>query len=133
MSTQSFADLGVSRAVIGTLAQAGITEPFAIQRFGVAAPDRAAYAEALLAVERDGETLATHGRTLLDERLRSPDLVAHVRAVAGRYDAFLFLDVAASTTVYAVGDVAEHALVVPLLIGFTVARYQTPERAGRVP
>ena len=32
MSTASFADLGVSRAVISSLAAAGITEPFAIQR-----------------------------------------------------------------------------------------------------
>ena len=32
MSTQSFADLGVSRAVLGALSQQGITEPFAIQR-----------------------------------------------------------------------------------------------------
>ena len=32
MSTESFADLGVSRAVVGTLSQAGITQPFAIQR-----------------------------------------------------------------------------------------------------
>ena len=32
MSTASFADLGVSRAVIGSLSAAGITEPFAIQR-----------------------------------------------------------------------------------------------------
>jgi ATP-dependent RNA helicase RhlE len=32
MSTESFADLGVSRAVIGSLSAAGITEPFAIQR-----------------------------------------------------------------------------------------------------
>jgi superfamily II DNA/RNA helicase len=32
MSTESFADLGVSRAVIGSLSTAGITEPFAIQR-----------------------------------------------------------------------------------------------------
>jgi superfamily II DNA/RNA helicase len=32
MSTESFAGLGVSRAVIGSLASAGITEPFAIQR-----------------------------------------------------------------------------------------------------
>ena len=31
MSTQSFADLGVSRAVVSTLAQQGITQPFAIQ------------------------------------------------------------------------------------------------------
>jgi superfamily II DNA/RNA helicase len=32
MSNQSFADLGVSRVVTSTLAQHGITEPFAIQR-----------------------------------------------------------------------------------------------------
>jgi superfamily II DNA/RNA helicase len=32
MSTESFADLGVSRAVITSLAEAGIAEPFAIQR-----------------------------------------------------------------------------------------------------
>jgi superfamily II DNA/RNA helicase len=32
MSTQSFADLGVSRAVVGSLSQQGITYPFAIQR-----------------------------------------------------------------------------------------------------
>jgi ATP-dependent RNA helicase RhlE len=36
MSTQSFADLGVSRAVAGALAARGITEPFAIQRLVVA-------------------------------------------------------------------------------------------------
>ena len=32
MSTQSFADLGVSRAVVSTLARQGISQPFAIQR-----------------------------------------------------------------------------------------------------
>ncbi len=32
MSTESFADLGVSRAVVGSLSAAGITAPFAIQR-----------------------------------------------------------------------------------------------------
>ncbi len=32
MSDQSFADLGVSRAVVNSLAQQGFTEPFAIQR-----------------------------------------------------------------------------------------------------
>src|SRR5690349_14642565 len=31
MSTESFADLGVSRAVVGSLSRAGITQPFAIQ------------------------------------------------------------------------------------------------------
>jgi ATP-dependent RNA helicase RhlE len=32
MSTKSFADLGVSRAVVGSLSNQGITQPFAIQR-----------------------------------------------------------------------------------------------------
>src|ERR1700759_2000820 len=32
MSEMSFADLGVSRAVVGSLSRAGITQPFAIQR-----------------------------------------------------------------------------------------------------
>ena len=32
MSTQSFADLGVSRAVVGSLSELGFTHPFAIQR-----------------------------------------------------------------------------------------------------
>ena len=36
MSMQSFADLGVSRAVAGALAERGITEPFAIQQLVIA-------------------------------------------------------------------------------------------------
>jgi len=36
MSNQSFADLGASRAVVNSLAQQGITEPFAIQRHVIA-------------------------------------------------------------------------------------------------
>jgi ATP-dependent RNA helicase RhlE len=36
MSTESFADFGVSRAVITSLAEAGITKPFAIQRAVIA-------------------------------------------------------------------------------------------------
>jgi ATP-dependent RNA helicase RhlE len=36
MSSQSFADLGVSRAVAGALAERGITEPFAIQKLVIA-------------------------------------------------------------------------------------------------
>ena len=36
MSMQSFADLGVSRAVAGALAERGITEPFAIQKLVIA-------------------------------------------------------------------------------------------------
>jgi len=36
MSQQSFADLGVSRPVVGALAEHGITEPFAIQKLVIA-------------------------------------------------------------------------------------------------
>src|SRR5580704_3302873 len=36
MSQQSFADLGVSRAVVGSLSQQGITHPFEIQRLVIA-------------------------------------------------------------------------------------------------
>jgi ATP-dependent RNA helicase RhlE len=36
MSTQSFADIGVSRAVVGALAERGISEPFAIQKLVIA-------------------------------------------------------------------------------------------------
>jgi superfamily II DNA/RNA helicase len=36
MSSQSFADLGVSRPVVGALAERGFTEPFAIQRLVIA-------------------------------------------------------------------------------------------------
>ena len=36
MSSQSFADLGVSRAVVAALAERGISEPFAIQRLVIA-------------------------------------------------------------------------------------------------
>lgn len=32
MSSESFADLGVSRPIVGALAKRGITEPFAVQR-----------------------------------------------------------------------------------------------------
>ncbi len=36
MSSESFADLGVSRPVLGVLAERGITEPFAVQRLCIA-------------------------------------------------------------------------------------------------
>jgi GT2 family glycosyltransferase len=88
------------------------TEPFPVLRFRVEAPDRVAYADALL----------NGGQALLDERLRSPDLLAHVRAAAQRYDTFLFLDVSVPTTVRAFPDVAEHAILVPLLDDVPSAR-----------
>jgi len=36
MSSQSFADLGVSRPIVGALAKRGIHEPFAVQRLCIA-------------------------------------------------------------------------------------------------
>ena len=36
MSSESFADLGVSRPILGALAERGITEPFAVQRLCIA-------------------------------------------------------------------------------------------------
>ena len=96
------------------------TEPFPVHRFRVVAPDRAAYEEAVLAARR-GSTAAS-AQTLLDERVRSPDLLAHVRASADRYDAFLFVDVTVPTTVHALTDVAERVLLVPLLDDEPAAR-----------
>jgi len=98
------------------------TEPFPVHRFRVSAPDRVAYEEALLAVRRGGAALAERAQALLDERVRSPELLAHVRASADRYDAFLFLDLTSPTTVHAIGDVAERALLVPLLDDQPAAR-----------
>jgi GT2 family glycosyltransferase len=91
------------------------TEPFPIQRFRIVAPDRAAYAEAVLAVHENAEALWSRERALVEERLRSPGLVAHLRAVADAYDAFLFFDATAWTTVRGIAEVAETALLVPLL------------------
>ena len=36
MSSESFADLGVSRPILGALAKRGISEPFAVQRLCIA-------------------------------------------------------------------------------------------------
>ncbi|MDB5029102.1 MAG: glycosyl transferase, family 2, partial [Candidatus Eremiobacteraeota bacterium] len=98
------------------------TEPFPVHRFRVDAPDRVAYEEALLAVRRGGAAVAERAQALLDERVRSPELLAHIRASADRYDAFLFVDLTVPTTVHAIGDVAERALLVPLLDDEPAAR-----------
>ncbi len=70
MSTESFADLGVSRAVISSLSQAGITRPFAIQRsvIGDAIAGRDVIAKSPTG---SGKTLA-FGIPLV-ERLRAED------------------------------------------------------------
>jgi O-antigen biosynthesis protein len=98
------------------------TEPFPVHRFRVSAPDRVAYEEALLAVRRGGTSVAERAQALLDERVRSPELLAHVRAAADRFDAFLLVDLTSPTTVHAVDDVAERALLVPLLDDEPAAR-----------
>jgi len=98
------------------------TEPFPVHRFRVSAPDRVAYEEALLAVRRGGTALAERAQALLDERVRSPELLAHVRDWGDRYDAFLFLDATAPTTVHALEAVAERGVLVPLLDDEPAAR-----------
>jgi GT2 family glycosyltransferase len=98
------------------------TEPFPVHRFRVSAPDRVAYEDALLAVRRGGAAVAESAQALLDERVRSPELLAHVRDLADRYDAFLFCDLTVPTTVHALEDVAERVLLVPLLDDEPAAR-----------
>ena len=91
------------------------TEPFAVHRCRVLAPDRVAYAQAVIDAARQDPAFLVPSRVLLDEQLNSPDLLAHIRATGDRYDAFLFVDVSAPTTVRAIADVAERSLLVPLL------------------
>jgi GT2 family glycosyltransferase len=98
------------------------TEPFPVHRFRVDAPDRVAYEDALLAVRRGAAAVEERAQALLDERLRSPELLAHVRASADRYDAFLFVELTVPTTVHALTDVAERVVLVPLLDDEAAAR-----------
>jgi GT2 family glycosyltransferase len=98
------------------------TEPFPVHRFRVSAPDRVAYEEALLAVRRGDAADGERAQALLDERVRSPELLAHVRDRADVYDAFLFLDLTVPSTVHALDDVAERVLLVPLLDDEPAAR-----------
>jgi O-antigen biosynthesis protein len=99
-----------------------LSENFPVHRFRVEAPDRVAHARAVLAVERDAREGAGRERALVDERLRSADLLAHVSATADRYDAFVFLDALAPTTVRGIAQVAERAMVLPLLDDEPLAR-----------
>ena len=71
MSKESFADLGVSRAVVAALANAGITEPFAIQR--------AVIADAIAGRDVIAKSPTGSGKTLafgipMVERLAATDL-----------------------------------------------------------
>ena len=104
--------------------RAGIdnTEPFPIQRFRIAAPDRAALRRGGAGGAPERRGAVAHERALVEERLRSPDLVAHLRAVADAYDAFVFFDATAWTTVRGIAEVAETALLVPLLDDDPLAR-----------
>ncbi len=99
-----------------------LTEAFPVHRFRVEAPDRVAHAQAVLAVERDAREGERRESALLDERLRSAELLAHVSAAADRYDAFVFVDALAPTTVRGIAQVAERAMVLPLLDDDPVAR-----------
>ena len=98
------------------------TEPFPVHRFRVDAPDRVAYADALLAVGRGGVAVTERAQALLDERVRSPELLAPVREHADRYDAFLFVNLTVPTTVHALTGVAERVLLAPLLDDEPAAR-----------
>jgi GT2 family glycosyltransferase len=106
------------------------TEPFPVHRFRVLAPDRAAYQEALVAVRQGGTVSPGRAQALLEGRVRSPDLLAHIRASADLYDAMLFLDLTVSTTVEGLTDVAERVVLVPLLDDDPAARL--PEVAETV-
>jgi GT2 family glycosyltransferase len=93
-----------------------ISEAFPIERFKVEPRDRPAYGSAVL-------TLTTAGRAsdandaFLNEGVRSPGLLAHLRRVAENYDAFIFTPYNAGTTLQALPFVAERAIVLPQLDG----------------
>ncbi|MEO7040149.1 MAG: hypothetical protein ABI186_08995, partial [Candidatus Elarobacter sp.] len=109
-----------------------VTESFPIHRFRVDAPDRVAYEEAVLAARRGEIGIESRERALIDERLRSPELLTHLRDSADRYDAFVFVDATAPTTVRGLSDVVENAVLLPLLDDEPVARLPSvAEAAGR--
>jgi O-antigen biosynthesis protein len=97
------------------------TEGFPIQRFRAEEGDRSAYRSALVALTR-GETVDED--VLIDERPRSPQLLAHLRSVAERYDAFVFTGLTAPTTVRGVPIVEERAAIVPLLCESPLTRLE---------
>jgi GT2 family glycosyltransferase len=88
------------------------SEAFPVHRFRAEEGDRSAYRHALVALTNG---TPVDEDVLIDERTRSPHLLAHLRSVAERYDAFLFTGVTAATTVRGVPIVEERAAIVPLL------------------
>ena len=88
------------------------SEAFPVYRFRADEGDRAAYRAALIGLKH-GE--AVDEATLIDQRPRSLQLLAHLRTVAERYDAFVFAGATATTTVRGVPIVEDRAALVPLL------------------
>ena len=85
MSSESFADLGVSRPVLGALAKRGITDPFAVQRLCTA--DVLAGRDVLVqSPTGSGKTLA-FGLTLAERTCRggaTPASPRHSAAISAR-------------------------------------------------
>lgn len=88
------------------------SEAFPIWRFRSEDGDRPRF-QAALARLADGEH--ADDDALFTEGLRAPNLIAHLRSAAERYDAFVFVDATAHTTVLGAPIVLERAVLVPLL------------------
>jgi len=103
------------------------SEGFPVHRFRAEEGDRSAFRSALVALT-DGA--AVDEDVLVDERPRSPHLLAHLRTVAERYDAFVFTGLTAATTVRGVPIVEERAAIVPLLEDVPLARLELVRAAA---
>jgi len=97
------------------------SEGFPVHRFRAVEGDRSAFRSALVALT-NGATVDEE--VLIDERPRSPQLIAHLRTVAERYDAFVFTGLTAPSTVRGVPIVEERAAIVPLLTEDPLARLE---------
>ncbi len=92
-----------------------LSEPFAIERFRVEPRDRPAYSRALLELTSSDRRSSQADEIFLNEGVRSPGLLAHLRRVADAYDAFIFTPYNAGTTLQALPFVGERAIVMPQL------------------
>jgi GT2 family glycosyltransferase len=97
------------------------SEGFPIHRFRIEEGDRSAYRNALIRLER-GEPVDED--VLVDTRAHAPQLLAHLRTVAERYEAFVFTSVTATTTLRGVPIVEDRAAIVPLLCEDPLARLE---------